>query len=81
MKDVRQVLHQIADLLADCLERPSSPSSPPKPLSGPFKVNKRRAPSLPPQVERTVHVSENNRARARQALLRRGYLLRKSEDP
>ena len=83
----RKALHELADLLADLLEmRENAEAVGQRPAASATanacrpKPRRSKAPPLPRPVDRTVVVSELNRARARQALLRRGILLPKGDD-
>jgi hypothetical protein len=79
---LRDALHQIADLLADALT-PNPVDGPPGQSECPSpkrrKPRHRRAPPMPPVIEATVAVTDENRQRARQALLRRGIAVRPKE--
>jgi hypothetical protein len=78
---VRDVLHRVADLIADLLEErarsnpvaagPDRRECPKRPAASP----RRRAPRMPPKVEHRLDVTADNHDRARLALLRRGYAL------
>jgi hypothetical protein len=74
----RKVLHELADLLADLLEERETERSGRRQFTkasrGP-RAKRTKALALPHPIQRTVEVSELNRARARQALQRRGILL------
>jgi hypothetical protein len=86
MTTTRDKLHQIADLLADILgdsPQPNSVDERPAQSECPShkrrKPRHRRAPAMPPVIEAQVAVTDVNRERARQALLRRGYAVRPKE--
>jgi hypothetical protein len=75
------LLHALADLLADYVEKDGGPNPvassaegrerPARP-TGPATPKRRRAPRMPPVIDKAVVVTAENRARALQALLRRG---------
>jgi hypothetical protein len=72
------MLHDLADLLAHLLEerdmeRNGRAEAPHR--SGRPRAKRAKALALPRPLERTIEVSELNRARARQALQRRGIVL------
>jgi hypothetical protein len=84
---VRSVLHHVVDVLVDLvLERrasisvDSSANERERPVRPAATARRRRAPRMPPVIERTLEVSADNRQRARQALLRRGVALRSKEE-
>jgi hypothetical protein len=84
---VRSVLHHVVDVLADLvLERrasisvDSSANERERPSRPAATARKRRAPRMPPVIHTALAVSAENRQRARQALLRRGVTLRRTED-
>lgn len=83
----RDTLHALAEILADLLEARGGPN----PLDGPrtqsngptrpaAKRRHRRAPPMPPVIKPSLPVSDENRQRARQALLRRGVAVRPKEE-
>ena len=77
--DLRTALHVVADALADALEERAVDTSneqsdvSPGPLPSKRKRGRRRAPRMPPVIRSELDVSPDNRERARQALLRRGF--------
>ncbi len=81
---LRDTLHLLADLLADALEARSNRvdsfgderNGPPRPAA----PARRRAPRMPPVVTAKLDVTPQNRERARQALLRRGVVVRREEE-
>ena len=84
--DVRAALHVIADAVADALEQRVVARSDdqsdvcPGPSHSTRKAARRRAPRMPPVVHAELDVTPDNRQRARQALLRRGYAVRSKEE-
>jgi hypothetical protein len=81
---VRDALHRIADLIANLLEQNPVASPPARrecPKRPAAKRRHRRAPPMPPVIATGLAVSNANRERARQALLRRGVNVRAKEEP
>jgi hypothetical protein len=84
---VRAALHLLADVLADVVEQ-RAPSvlvdSSADESNGPTRPaasrRHRRAPRMPPVLDAKLSVSDENRERARQALLRRGVAVRPKEE-
>ncbi len=85
--ELRAVLREVADVIADLVlegrgsirvdSSADQRERPPRPAA---TERKRRAPRMPPVIDRRLEVSADNRQRARQALLRRGVALRSKED-
>lgn len=80
---VRAALHLLADVLADIAEQQGASNrveSSRDERNGPTRPaatrRHRRAPRLPPVRDAKLSVSDENRERARQALLRRGVNVR-----
>jgi hypothetical protein len=84
---IRDLLHHLADLLADALAIRASANPvalPPRGRERPTRPAaseraKRRAPRMPPVIEKRLEVSRENHERARQALLRRGIAVPREE--
>jgi hypothetical protein len=84
---LRAALHLIADVLADIAEQygasnrvDSSADGRNGPKRPAASRRHRRAPRMPPTIDTSLPVSDTNRERARQALLRRGVNVRPKEE-
>lgn len=76
MTITRDDLHELAELLADFLEhRRATAVEPRAPAPAATKAPRRRAAPTPPAIDRSHDISEANRAKARDALLRRGLFI------